>query len=172
MCVGDSAGGNLVTNIVQQAIWNGVRVPDLLALVYAPLLLGLSLSPSRLISAMDPLINMSIMWRCLAAYYGVQEGGKDRAKTKTSQSQRPRVLKYPGIISEATVDVIEALYTHELTTNELVSPLISSDSVLEKFPATFLIVCNLFILMKISVSYFKVWQFGIYFIIFFSNKGM
>jgi hypothetical protein len=30
-----------------------------------------SLSPSRLLSIMDPLLNLGILWRCLAAYVGI-----------------------------------------------------------------------------------------------------
>jgi hypothetical protein len=30
-----------------------------------------SLSPSRLLSVMDPLLNLGILWRCLAAYVGI-----------------------------------------------------------------------------------------------------
>lgn len=71
ICVGDSAGGVLVTNIVQRAINSGVRVPDALVPIYAPFLLTYSLSPSRLLSVMDPLLNLGILWRCLAAYSGI-----------------------------------------------------------------------------------------------------
>ena len=71
ICVGDSAGGVLVTNIVQRAINNGIRIPDALVPIYAPFMLTFSMSPSRLMSVMDPLLNLGILWRCLAAYSGV-----------------------------------------------------------------------------------------------------
>lgn len=69
VCVGDSAGGMLVTNIVQRAIISQIRIPDALVPIYAPFLLSYSLSPSRLISLMDPLLNLGILWRCLAGMY-------------------------------------------------------------------------------------------------------
>lgn len=66
ICVGDSAGGVLVTNITQRAIEAQIRIPDALVPIYAPFLLAYSLSPSRLLSVMDPLLNLGILWRCLA----------------------------------------------------------------------------------------------------------
>ena len=71
ICVGDSAGGVLVTNIVQRAINNNIRVPDALIPIYTPFLSTYSISPSRLMSVMDPLLNLGILWRCLAAYSGI-----------------------------------------------------------------------------------------------------
>lgn len=71
ICVGDSAGGVLATNIVQRAIVNQIRIPDALVPIYSPFLLTYSLSPSRLLSVMDPLLNLGILWRCLAAYSGI-----------------------------------------------------------------------------------------------------
>jgi hormone-sensitive lipase len=56
ICVGDSAGGVLVTNVVQRAINSGIRVPDALVPIYTPFLMTFSLSPSRLMSVMDPLL--------------------------------------------------------------------------------------------------------------------
>ena len=61
----------LVTNVVQRAINSRIRVPDALVPIYTPFLLTFSLSPSRLMSVMDPLLNMGILWRCLAAYCGI-----------------------------------------------------------------------------------------------------
>ncbi len=66
VCVGDSAGGVLVTNIVQRSIFHDIRIPDALVPIYTPFLLSYSLSPSRLLSVMDPLLNLGILWRCLA----------------------------------------------------------------------------------------------------------
>lgn len=71
ICVGDSAGGLLVTNIVQRAILSQIRIPDVLVPIYAPFLCTYSLSPSKLLSIMDPLLNYGILWRCLAAYCGI-----------------------------------------------------------------------------------------------------
>ncbi len=70
VCVGDSAGGVLVTNVVQRAINAGIRIPDALIPIYTPFLSTYSISPSRLMSVMDPLLNLGVLWRCLAAYSG------------------------------------------------------------------------------------------------------
>ncbi len=69
VCVGDSAGGVLVTNIVQRSILHEIRIPDALVPIYTPFLLSYSLSPSRLLSVMDPLLNLGILWRCLAGEF-------------------------------------------------------------------------------------------------------
>lgn len=68
ICVGDGAGDVLVTNVVQRAINNQIRIPDALIHINTLFLLTFSLSPSRLMSIMEPLLNLGILWRCLAAY--------------------------------------------------------------------------------------------------------
>lgn len=237
ICVGDSAGGVLVTNVVQRAINNNIRVPDALVPIYTPFLLTFSLSPSRLMSVMDPLLNMGILWRCLAAYCGIDfkaetetyraclsiteenynstnsnvklarsvsktttkssppsssssfkfSSGEDKVvfensttdihlassnilidieplaeETKSKQSvpqsnvqskpngvnqvntesiiaEKERLLKYHSVMGDA-IFLIETLRNHSLPKNEYMSPLMSSDQVLAKFPKTCLIV--------------------------------
>ncbi|CAF3726749.1 unnamed protein product, partial [Rotaria sp. Silwood1] len=73
---GDSAGGNLITIVTIKAIEAGLRKPDAIICFYAPLLLAYSLSPSRLLAIMDPLLNTSFLWRCLAAYAGIKADNK------------------------------------------------------------------------------------------------
>ncbi|CAF4618549.1 unnamed protein product [Rotaria sp. Silwood1] len=70
--VGDSAGGNLVTVVTMKAIEVGLRKPDAIICFYTPFLLGYSMSPSRLMAIMDPLLNTGFLWRCLAAYAGIK----------------------------------------------------------------------------------------------------
>jgi hypothetical protein len=46
-----------------------------------------SMSPSRLLAIMDPLLNTGFLWRCLAAYSGIksdQELSQDEPSTETS----------------------------------------------------------------------------------------
>lgn len=66
ICVGDSAGGVLVTNVVQRAIISQIRIPDAVIPIYAPFLLSWSITPSRLLSLIDPLLNFGTLWRCQA----------------------------------------------------------------------------------------------------------
>jgi acetyl esterase/lipase len=235
ICVGDSAGGVLVTNIVQRAIANEVRIPDALVPIYAPFLLSYSLSPSRLMSVMDPLLNLGILWRCLAAYCGIdfktetekfkldlnlsdtspstpskpkssrssngslkssklkirysksdssieqneelttervlidtnnnkneENGGvevfengfgninaediEDDTDEKLSRMNRnKRLLKMHKIMGDS-IFLIEKLRNHELTTDYCMSPLLSDDKLLAKFPPTCLIVSKFFVL--------------------------
>ena len=70
ICVGDSAGGTLVTNIVQQAITHKIRIPDALVPIYTPFLLNYNLSPSRLLAIMDPMLNIGMLFQFGSAYCG------------------------------------------------------------------------------------------------------
>ncbi|CAF4554259.1 unnamed protein product, partial [Rotaria sp. Silwood2] len=72
LLAGDSAGGNLITTVTIKAIEVGLRKPDAIICFYTPFLLCYSLSPSRLLAIMDPLLNTSFLWRCLAAYAGIK----------------------------------------------------------------------------------------------------
>ncbi|CAF5200074.1 unnamed protein product, partial [Rotaria magnacalcarata] len=72
LLVGDSAGGNLITIVTIKAIEAGLRKPDGIICFYTPFLLRYSISPSRLMAVMDPLLNTSFLWRCLAAYAGIK----------------------------------------------------------------------------------------------------
>ncbi|CAF3324025.1 unnamed protein product [Rotaria sp. Silwood2] len=76
LLAGDSAGGNLITTVTIKAIEVGLRKPDAIICFYTPFLLCYSLSPSRLLAIMDPLLNTSFLWRCLAAYAGVKSDDK------------------------------------------------------------------------------------------------
>jgi len=94
ICVGDSAGGVLVTNIVQRAIKSQIRIPDALIPIYAPFLLSYSLSPSRLMAVMDPLLNLGILWRCLAAYCGIDfKAETEKYKTFLNLHDAPDIIK-------------------------------------------------------------------------------
>jgi hormone-sensitive lipase len=197
ICVGDSAGGVLVTNVVQQAIINKVRIPDALVPIYTPFLATYSMSPSRLLAVMDPLLNLGILFRCVAAYCGFDvEANKAQLKmglniidqngtttttaaTKaTSKSIRfsksqsvsfdenkppipPRPPPPPvtqqdtaTILNNARLErmhkimgdsyfLIEQLKNHNAPHEILMSPLLSDDTILAKFPHTCLITTNL-----------------------------
>jgi hormone-sensitive lipase len=165
VCVGDSAGGVLVTNIVQRAIMAGIRIPDALVPIYTPFLLSYSLSPSRLMSVMDPLLNLGILWRCLAAYCGIDFKSFDSADSdslkrllevnkpfdsnsittdKTETEEKEKNLKVLQNLIGNSVYLIELLRNHQLPSNPLMSPLLSDDNLLKKMPKTYLIVSFIF----------------------------
>ena len=213
-----------MTNIVQRAILNEVRLPDALVPIYTPFMLNYSLSPSRLMSVMDPLLNLGILWRCLAAYCGIDfkteterfkqilninektekpmktsptrnalsriasvtrtspiKAFLNRSSSYTSQPTTPNRTTTNDSIDSKTSDpvfgiepisetrepsqekvrklsekqerlaqlykllgdsvfLIEKLRDHPITQDPYMSPLLSDDSLLEKFPKTFLIV--------------------------------
>ena len=74
--VGDSSGGNLVTGLIIKAITEGFRVPDAAILIYPAMYLAMSLSCARVISVVDPMLNLKMLHALLPAYipsdYGVE----------------------------------------------------------------------------------------------------
>jgi acetyl esterase/lipase len=87
ICLGDSAGGTFATNIVQQAIINSVRIPDALVPVYGSFISSYSISPSKLMAVMDPMLNLGILFRCANAYCGIDfEMNKEKLMYEISQN--------------------------------------------------------------------------------------
>lgn len=118
ICIGDSAGGSLVTNVVQRAIKNQIRIPDALIPIYTPFLSTYSISPSRLMSIMDPLLNLGILWRCLAAYSGIDfKKETERFKTmlnlpdNSNQSAKPALRSSPTMASLIKTTPFKAFLT-------------------------------------------------------------
>lgn len=68
---GDSAGGNLCITVSMKAISCGVRVPDGIMAAYPATLLTTDASPSRLLTAIDPLLPLGVLAKCLNAYAGL-----------------------------------------------------------------------------------------------------
>ncbi|CAO2626397.1 Hormone-sensitive lipase [Lemmus lemmus] len=69
---GDSAGGNLCITVSLRAAAYGVRVPDGIMAAYPVTTLQPSVSPSRLLSLMDPLLPLSVLSKCVSAYSGTE----------------------------------------------------------------------------------------------------
>lgn len=67
---GDSAGGNLCITVSMKALTTGVRVPDGIMVAYPATLLATDASPSRLLTAIDPLLPLGVLAKCLNAYVG------------------------------------------------------------------------------------------------------
>jgi len=65
---GDSAGGNLAVVLTILLIQHGLRLPDGLVLAYPALNLTLQWSPSRLLSAFDPLLSIDLLELILQSY--------------------------------------------------------------------------------------------------------
>lgn len=68
---GDSAGGNLCITVCMKALSCGVRVPDGVMVAYPATLLTTDASPSRLLTAIDPLLPLGVLAKCLNAYTGM-----------------------------------------------------------------------------------------------------
>ncbi|XP_069313146.1 hormone-sensitive lipase isoform X2 [Eulemur rufifrons] len=69
---GDSAGGNLCFTVSLRAAAYGVRVPDGIMTAYPATVLQSTTSPSRLLSLMDPLLPLSVLFKCVTAYSGTE----------------------------------------------------------------------------------------------------
>uniref|UniRef100_A0A8B9KC06 Hormone-sensitive lipase n=1 Tax=Astyanax mexicanus TaxID=7994 RepID=A0A8B9KC06_ASTMX len=67
---GDSAGGNLCLTVSMKAMSHGVRTPDGIMAAYPATLLTTDVSPSRLLTLIDPLLPLSVLCRCINAYTG------------------------------------------------------------------------------------------------------
>lgn len=65
---GDSAGGNMLITMTLKLQELGIRLPDLLVPVYPTTLVKTEISPSRLLSVMDPVLPIGILISCLNAY--------------------------------------------------------------------------------------------------------
>ena len=63
--VGDSAGGNLVVSVSMKLKQLGLRLPDQLFSFYPSTVMRSSITPSRFLSLMDPLLPVGVLYSCL-----------------------------------------------------------------------------------------------------------
>ena len=126
-----------------------------------------SMSPSRLMAIMDPLLNTGFLWRCLAAYSGIKaddesdsmlSSASDTLKQEStnhigdvesnpatnSKNKSTRGDVYYSRLSEI-MGPKQALLLRKLRESTLpdtpyMSPLRASDDILRQFPTTYLIV--------------------------------
>lgn len=73
------SSGNLAVAVTLAAIELGIRKPDAIMAAYAPFLVELALSPSRLLSVFDPLLPQGVLLACLDAYAGNSRYGVQRS---------------------------------------------------------------------------------------------
>ncbi|KAJ7303994.1 hypothetical protein JRQ81_011511 [Phrynocephalus forsythii] len=69
---GDSAGGNLCITVSMRAAAFGIKMPDGIMAAYPATLMEASASPSRLLTLLDPLLPLSVLYKCLSAYAGME----------------------------------------------------------------------------------------------------
>ncbi|KAK4805270.1 hypothetical protein QYF61_002896 [Mycteria americana] len=67
---GDSAGGNLCLTVSMRAAAVGVQAPDGIMAAYPVTLVQAAVSPSRLLTLLDPLLPLGVLCKCLSAYAG------------------------------------------------------------------------------------------------------
>ncbi|XP_023210815.1 hormone-sensitive lipase-like [Centruroides sculpturatus] len=96
--VGDSAGGNLMTALTLKTIELGIRKPDALFCAYTPMILDMVPSPSRMLSAMDPLLPLGFMLSCLNAYVGMDKIQDDEYCDKESSAQPENARRISAIL--------------------------------------------------------------------------
>lgn len=102
---GDSAGANLSVAVALKAIDYGIRLPDGIVSAYGPFLIRYSVSPSRLLSVMDPLLHHGILIKCLGAYAGqerpVEGSDAENDFLETSTSVDPPIS---DVLSEVALN--------------------------------------------------------------------
>ncbi|XP_061453083.1 hormone-sensitive lipase isoform X2 [Rhineura floridana] len=82
---GDSAGGNLCITVSMRAAAFGIKMPDGIMAAYPATLIEVSASPSRLLTLLDPLLPLSVLYKCLSAYAGMEpEHSEDPTLEKLS----------------------------------------------------------------------------------------
>ncbi|XP_060721851.1 lipase, hormone-sensitive a [Tachysurus vachellii] len=69
---GDSAGGNLCITVSMKAMSHGVRIPDGIMAAYPATLLTTDASPSRFLTLIDPVLPLSVLYKCVNAYTGME----------------------------------------------------------------------------------------------------
>ncbi|XP_054667755.1 hormone-sensitive lipase isoform X2 [Grus americana] len=69
---GDSAGGNLCLTVSMRAAAVGVQAPHGIVAAYPVTLVQAAVSPSRLLTLLDPLLPLSVLCKCLSAYAGTE----------------------------------------------------------------------------------------------------
>ncbi|XP_074670001.1 hormone-sensitive lipase isoform X3 [Strix aluco] len=69
---GDSAGGNLCLTVSMRAAAVGVQAPDGIMAAYPVTLVQAAVSPSRLLTLLDPLLPLGVLCKCLSAYAGTE----------------------------------------------------------------------------------------------------
>ncbi|KAI5630188.1 hormone-sensitive lipase [Silurus asotus] len=67
---GDSAGGNLCITVSMKAMSHGVQSPHGIMSAYPATLLTTDASPSRFLTLIDPVLPLSVLYKCVNAYTG------------------------------------------------------------------------------------------------------
>eukprot|EP01080_Neovahlkampfia_damariscottae_P008829 gene8829-778_t len=105
---GDSAGGNLAFGVMNKCIENNFRIPDAIMTCYPSTNVSLNFSFSRLVSLIDPLLNISMLPLLLKAYQNSEHNiFKEGKNFFLSPSETPKdiISKYPPtFISVGSLD--------------------------------------------------------------------
>ncbi|XP_067133830.1 hormone-sensitive lipase isoform X2 [Centruroides vittatus] len=126
--VGDSAGGNLMTALTLKTIELGIRKPDALFCAYTPMILDMVPSPSRMLSAMDPLLPLGFMLSCLNAYVGMDKIQDDEYCDKESSTQ-PENARRISTILDSGIQMLKELEKMDIEGQSNSSP---TDSISSK----------------------------------------
>ncbi|KAJ8335029.1 hypothetical protein SKAU_G00406680 [Synaphobranchus kaupii] len=90
---GDSAGGNLCITVAMRALSQGVRLPDGIMAAYPATLLTAYASPSRLLTSIDPLLPLSVLYKCISAYAGTEPQTDTSKKEGMMKTVSPTVTR-------------------------------------------------------------------------------
>ncbi|KAI0977810.1 hypothetical protein GJ496_007974 [Pomphorhynchus laevis] len=129
--VGDSAGGNLACSLSLFTKHNGVRVPDAMCLFYPVLTMGFNISPSRLLSSIDILLNGETMVKTAAAYCGLytEENKQINGHCEEEKLLAEKMLPNINMIME------QVQQNKNLLENPFISPLSADENLLKDLPS-------------------------------------
>ncbi|KAM6289100.1 hormone-sensitive lipase [Aegotheles albertisi] len=167
---GDSAGGNLCLAVSLRAVAVGVQPPDGIVAAYPVTLVQAAVSPSRLLTLLDPLLPLGVLCQCLSAY-------ADAPRKSVSEEPPPACPGTPpersGSAQGGAEDGDEGTppYPDEfrplrtrgpparfvpppapLARNPYMSPLLAPDSMLGGLPPLHLVACALDPMLDDSVA--------------------
>ncbi|KAA0710187.1 Hormone-sensitive lipase [Triplophysa tibetana] len=163
---GDSAGGNLCITVSMRALSQGVRVPDGIVAAYPATLLTTDASPSRLLTLIDPLLPLSVLYKCIDAYAEQKEPSLPSSTTSSNgiSTSAPRTEDSPQESREypENFEPIRSRCLVDLQTpctpimkNPFVSPLLAPDNLLKGLPPVHLVASALDALLDDSVMFAK-----------------
>lgn len=136
--VGDSAGGNLNTACVIKCIEMGIRLPMGLFNIYAPYSVGFTVSPSRFLSLIDPVLPYGFTTRLFKSYGGMHEKVDENGNLQTDVQKKKKKQKLRNLF-----DSPEQEFSVKVHASPLLSPNLASEEILKQFPPTTMLSTNM-----------------------------
>lgn len=141
--VGDSAGGNLNTACVIKCIEMGIPLPIGLFNIYAPYSIGFTVSPSRFLSLIDPVLPYGFTTRLFKSYGQKHEkvDENDNKPMEIIENNVPKKIKKQKLRN--VFDSPEQEFSVKVHDSPLLSPCLASEEILRQLPPTRMLSTNM-----------------------------